>query len=226
MAPRPLGPPSHRLCRSLGLATRLPIPLRSPAAEWQLRTRCEVGLTCSGVTDEDVQRNRRTWRRASLGLRGRRNTVNVFRDGFDVVLRYGHRRHGRHARVVKPIADDRKDRFAGLIVEDECRSQQVRAAALAAPKVRAVTGAAVRPVEVFPRAARAVWIGRCCAGKFVGLPRGAWICLTPGTAGTAPPGRRLRAGPARNHGRHTQQEQAYACQRLSPSHSSPLQSWL
>jgi hypothetical protein len=109
--------------------------------------RREISAACGCITKKDIQIQWRTWRRSALTLRRGQDTVNVLGDGPDVVRGHGHRRHGRHPGVVESVANDRKNRFPGLIVEDERRSQQIGSATLAAPKVRAMTRSAVRSIK-------------------------------------------------------------------------------
>src|SRR5688572_31907359 len=93
--------------------------------------RREVGPARGRVTNDDIEVLAWTRRRSSLALRGSCNARNVLRNGFDVVLRNGHRRHRRHARILQPVANDWKDQFTRLIVENESRAQQIRPAIFA-----------------------------------------------------------------------------------------------
>ena len=78
-------------------------------------------------------------RRCALRTTGGLKAVQVLRNRLDVLVRH---RNRRHAALGARALDDRHDQLAGLIVQHELRSQEIRAAELAAARIHAVAGAA------------------------------------------------------------------------------------
>ena len=194
-APRPRPPPppaTQRFCSSIGSATRVASPARSPVGRMAGRAlRLEVRLAGRGVADDDVEHDGRPGGRRALPARRRLHAVHVGGDRLDVGFGQSRqRRHHRHAGVL-PAAERMTGpiELAVLVVQRELRAEQVGPAHVAAAQVHAVTGAAVDAVErLAARDERGVAGRRCCAGNVPGPRPRPWAAPAPAAPAPWPAG--------------------------------------
>src|SRR5919107_1420635 len=106
--------------------------------------RREVDLPGGRVSDQGVGRWHIALRWSPLRPRRRQHAVDVLGDRRYISIR---QRNRRHAALGPRAPDNRQNRLALLISEDDRRAQQVGTASYAAAQVDAMAGAAVRNEE-------------------------------------------------------------------------------
>jgi hypothetical protein len=92
----------------------------------------KVRLTRRRVADQHIELDWRAPRGGALPLRCGNDAVDVFGDGFNIVRSESELRHRGHPGITAAILNHRPDQLSGLIVENNCRPQQIRPALVAA----------------------------------------------------------------------------------------------